>query len=281
VPLSPAPEYLLIGHITQDRSQEGDRLGGTVAYAGLTARAYGADTRILTTCREDLDLSLFDGISVCRLASAETTTFENRYTGERRDQHIRAVAGRICLKDVPESWRMPDIVHVGPVAGEIDPALLTAFPHSLIGLTLQGWMRTWGPDGTVRSAPRDLAREAARAASVVVFSMDDIHGSELEAKALAKCCPIAVATEGALGCRVYWNGKMRAFPAPPATLADPTGAGDIFAALFFLRLLETHDPYEAARVANRLAALSVTRSGLEGVPAHAEILEAKTVVEAQ
>jgi len=281
VPPSSAPEYLLIGHITQDRSLSGDRLGGTVAYAGLTALAYGAKTKALTACRSDLDLSLLEGIDIRRLASDQTTTFENKYLGQERAQFIRAVAGRIPISNLPNDWRMPDIVHLAPVADEIDPSLLTAFPHAMVGATLQGWMRVWGPDGAVRPPPRDHARGAARAVSVVIFSMEDVHGSEREASALAKCCPIAVATEGTLGCRVYWNERMRHFPAPESVLVDPTGAGDIFAATFFLRLHETRDPYEAARMANQLAARSVTRTGLEGVPTRAEILEAKMGLESE
>jgi sugar/nucleoside kinase (ribokinase family) len=52
---------------------------------------------------------------------------------------------------------------------------------------------------------------------------------------------------------------------------DPTGAGDIFAAAFFARLYTTRDPWEAGRFATHLAAFSVTRHGLEGVPTREEI----------
>jgi sugar/nucleoside kinase (ribokinase family) len=52
---------------------------------------------------------------------------------------------------------------------------------------------------------------------------------------------------------------------------DPTGAGDIFAAAFFFRLHATRDPWEAARFATNLAALSVARVGLEGIPTAEEV----------
>jgi sugar/nucleoside kinase (ribokinase family) len=45
----------------------------------------------------------------------------------------------------------------------------------------------------------------------------------------------------------------------------------VFAAAFFARLLDTRDPWEAARFANQIAAISVTRPGLQGVPTHAEV----------
>ncbi len=54
---------------------------------------------------------------------------------------------------------------------------------------------------------------------------------------------------------------------------DSTGAGDIFAAAFFTRLYLTRDPWESARFANQIAAASVTRRGLEGIPTPEEIQE--------
>jgi sugar/nucleoside kinase (ribokinase family) len=54
---------------------------------------------------------------------------------------------------------------------------------------------------------------------------------------------------------------------------DPTGAGDIFAAAFFTRLLKTRDPWEAARFATLLASYSVSRVGLQGIPTVKEIEE--------
>ena len=47
---------------------------------------------------------------------------------------------------------------------------------------------------------------------------------------------------------------------------DATGAGDIFAAAFFFRLHTTRDPWEAARFATLVAANSITRRGLQGIP---------------
>jgi sugar/nucleoside kinase (ribokinase family) len=54
---------------------------------------------------------------------------------------------------------------------------------------------------------------------------------------------------------------------------DATGAGDIFAAAFFIRLFSTRDPWEAARFATLIASHSVTRMGLNGIPTPQEIEE--------
>jgi sugar/nucleoside kinase (ribokinase family) len=72
---------------------------------------------------------------------------------------------------------------------------------------------------------------------------------------------------------VYWNGDIRRIRAPHVEELDATGAGDIFAAAFFTRLYLTRDPWESARFANQIAAMSVTRRGLEGIPTPEEIQE--------
>jgi sugar/nucleoside kinase (ribokinase family) len=70
---------------------------------------------------------------------------------------------------------------------------------------------------------------------------------------------------------LFWHGDSRRFRPPNVQEVDPTGAGDVFAAAFFVRLLNTRDPWEAARFANRMAAVSVTRPGMQGVPTSDEV----------
>jgi len=82
---------------------------------------------------------------------------------------------------------------------------------------------------------------------------------------------ILVVTEGVNGARLYWNGDLRTFKPPQSSEIDPTGAGDVFAAAFFVRLSQTRDPWEAARFATLLASHSVTRIGLAGTPTPDEV----------
>ena len=84
---------------------------------------------------------------------------------------------------------------------------------------------------------------------------------------------ILVVTEGAEGDRLYWNGDTRHFRPRKKYHGDATGAGDIFAASFFIRLYQTRDPWEAARFATQLAAHSVKRQGLSSIPTPEEIKE--------
>jgi len=283
------PEYLVVGHLCLDvppasgggRSAapaEGEALGGTAAYAALTARALGLGPSIVTAAAADLDLSPLAGIPIHRLASETTTRFVNDSDGDRRRQRLLGRGRQISADDVPAAWRGASIVHLAPIAGEVDAALIDLFPdNELLGLTPQGWMRRWDETGSVSPQAWSLPATARRSPDVVIVSLEDVGCDESLVEDLAAACRLLVVTEGSRGARVYWNGDVRRVPASPVEPVDPTGAGDIFAAAFLIRYQRTRDPWEAARFANGLAAASVGRRGLDGVPTADEVARAEMV----
>jgi sugar/nucleoside kinase (ribokinase family) len=103
------------------------------------------------------------------------------------------------------------------------------------------------------------------------LSMEDVNRSLEQVERMALHTHILCITEGAAGSVVYWNGDRRRFRAPPMNEVDSIGAGDIFAAAFFVRLYTTRDPWEAARFATQVASRSVSRTGLDGIPTAKEI----------
>jgi sugar/nucleoside kinase (ribokinase family) len=52
---------------------------------------------------------------------------------------------------------------------------------------------------------------------------------------------------------------------------DPTGAGDVFAPAFMIRLIETGDPCEAAQFANVVASFSIEGPGVTGIPMRKQV----------
>ncbi len=266
-------DYLVIGHIAHDLTPNGIRLGGTAAYSALTARALGLRVGIVTASASDTSLDLLDDILILSIESNRSTTFENIYTRIGRVQYLRAQASRIDFNNVPETWRTPSIIHLGPIANEMDSVLPKGFSPSLLGITPQGWMRQWDANGLVSTGGWENADAALVGAGAVVLSLEDIRGDEELIEYMAHQTRILVVTEGAAGCVLYWNGDRRRFRAPQVHEVDATGAGDIFATAFFVRLLNTRDPWEAARFATLIASNSVTRVGLDGIPTHQEIEE--------
>ncbi|WP_299026423.1 PfkB family carbohydrate kinase [uncultured Thermanaerothrix sp.] len=266
-------DYLVIGHVTQDLSPGGPVLGGTAAYAALTARAMGLRVGVITACHPETDLSPLSEVQVLAWPAEHTTTFENLSRPEGRVQYLHRLATSLQLNMVPEAWRKTPIVHLAPVAQEVDPKLVRAFPDSFIGLTPQGWLRAWDAQGRVHFTEWPEARYVLEAANAAVLSLEDVAGNEAIIEEMLASIRVLVVTEGAAGARLYWNGDLRYFRPPAVQEVDATGAGDVFAAAFFIRLHQTRDPWEAARYATQLAAISVTRPGLAGVPTAAEAQE--------
>lgn len=266
-------DYLVIGHVAHDLTPQGPRLGGTAAYSALTAQALGLRVGIVTAVGPETSLAPLKDIPIFCLESPQSTTFENIYTDHGRIQYLRAQATRIDLQRVPEAWRRASIIHLGPIASEMNAVLPAGFSPVLLGLTPQGWMRQWDADGRVSPAEWRNADFALANASAVVLSREDVAGNEELLEHLAHQTRILAVTEGPAGAVLFWHGDRRRFRAPEVSEVDATGAGDIFATAFFIRLWKTRDPWEATRFATLIASHSVTRVGLDGVPTQKEIEE--------
>jgi sugar/nucleoside kinase (ribokinase family) len=272
VPLEPV-DYLVIGHVTQDLTPFGTRLGGTAAYAALTALALGMRVGVVTASGQETNLDVLNDLLIVSAPSPYSTTFENIYSESGRRQVLHHQAALLSLEDVPDPWKRTAIVHLGPVAQEVDAVLPDTFSPSLLGLTPQGWMRAWDESGQVRRVDWESAEQALGQAGAVVVSIEDVGGDEEQIEFMAAHTRVLAVTEAAAGARLYWHGDQRRFHAPEMYETDGTGAGDIFAAAFFIRLLTTQDPWEAARFATQLSARSVVRKGLEAIPTAEEIQE--------
>jgi sugar/nucleoside kinase (ribokinase family) len=271
-------DYLVIGHLAHDLTPQDPRLGGTAAYSALTARALGLRVGIVTAVGPETSLASLSDIPLVTVESPRSTTFENIYSEHGRIQYVRAEAERIDLQRVPEIWRSASIIHIGPIAGEVDACLPEGFSPTLLGLTPQGWMRQWGPDGRVFPKAWENADTALACSGAVVISREDVNGDEELIEHMAHQTGVLAVTESAAGAVLYWNGDRRRFRAPQLQEVDATGAGDVFAAAFFSRLLSTRDPWEATRFATLLASHSITRVGLDGIPTEREIEQCKLEV---
>jgi sugar/nucleoside kinase (ribokinase family) len=246
-------------------------MGGTAAYASLTARALGLQPGIVTSVGQDVSLAPIDDIPIAGVWSEHSTTFENIHTNGNRSQYLRHVASNIQPNLVPDSWRSSPVVHFAPLAQEIDLDLLRIFPDSMICLTLQGWLRAWNRQGIVHPAEWPEAGFVLQKADAAVMSIEDIAGNWEIAHEFAEASEILVVTEGALGGRVFVQGEEISYSTPVVEEVDPVGAGDIFAAAFFNQLYRNQDPLDSAEFAAILAANSVTRVGLDSVPSPGEI----------
>jgi len=266
-------DYLAIGHITIDETPAGPRLGGAAAYAALTAQALGMKAGILTAWGEELPLGPLQDLQIVNIGADASTHFQNVYGAQGRSQRVQTPAPFLEFHFIPEAWRSTRILHLAPVAREVSPRILKYFGEALVGVTPQGWLREWDESGRVQTGEWIEAEHVLGRADACIVGLEDMQGDLGRVEQMAAACPILVVTEGKQGATLYTQGQEHKIAAPQVEEVDATGAGDIFAAAFFVRLHLTGDALDAARFATQLAARSVQRAGLDSVPTQDEIYD--------
>lgn len=277
------PQFLVIGHIVQDLISEVDpsasagwRLGGAASFASTMARNLGLRTAVLTSASTDLPLQdLLPEIDFEVVSSRRTTQMRNVYSEGPRRQFVPQRAAPLTAEHVPPKWRQTPIVLLGPVIGEVDESLAAGFHASLLGIAAQGWLRRVGRDTRVRPImPADFhAHRMLDSARALFLSDEDVSPGEAPPALTywSDIVQIVAFTRGYGGADVCVRGNWRHIDAFPANVVDPTGAGDVFAAAFLIRLWESGDVWKATRFANCAASFAVEGEGIAGIPTREQV----------
>ncbi len=185
---------------------------------------------------------------------------------------LKGVSHMLRPEDLPESFGA-DILHVATKPPE--------FPRKYVGkerISYSPGSHTFGHEDEIREIIPDL---------------DFVFINEAEAKAL-RLYPspdvlpktALVVTLGEKGSMIFARGrrlKVGAFPVE--NVVDTTGAGDVYAAAFLTRYLETGDLVESAKFASAAGAIAVTTAGgfvlldrqsLESAAKHVRVEEMRT-----
>lgn len=266
------PDYLIIGHITKDQLEKGYRLGGTAVYSGLLAHRMGLKVALYTSGASHLNLDILEGIEIIDQPGPGVTTFINQYTPAGRIQRLLDKAADLDPSQIPEKWKKAKIIHLAPVAREVPLTAAEEFPAGFLGYSLQGWMRIWDEAGRISPTPLPKPGEPVRDQALGILSIEDLGGDRKEVERLRRQFPTLALTLGPKGVEIYSSGGRQVIPAPSTREIDPTGAGDIFAAALLILWKVSEIPIEeAARLANALAAASVKKPGIAGIPEKWEI----------
>ena len=265
------PDLVLIGAITADIGINGTRRpGGTVFYSAVTAARLGLNVGIVTRPREDISFSSFlDGVQTAWVLPPSTLSFRNIYQSGQRVQYIQdRERGVQPLEpnDIPREWTKAAMVHLAPVANEIDPSLAALFTGSTVLATPQGWLRTWDTVGRILFMPRKWGPEELQNITTLVLSEEDIDGNQDQLYRFTQSVPLVVLTMGSKGCKLYFQSSWHDLPAFPATVIDATGAGDSFATAFLIYHYFNHNPIKAAIFANCIASFTVEGDGASTIP---------------
>jgi sugar/nucleoside kinase (ribokinase family) len=274
-------DYLAIGHVTEDVWKDGRITpGGTAWFSSLAARRLVQRVSVLTAAAANYDAARFlPEIDVERVDSPVTTQFENIYTPAGRTQITRPSPVTLAPAHLTCEMQGAKIMHLAPVCDEVSPAFAReASDDVFIGVTPQGWLRKWDDAGRVSAKPWDSAHEILPRADAVVISIDDVAGDWRLALTWAAQAKLFVVTQNKKGCTLFLNGEPIYVPTTPVDEIDPTGAGDIFAATLFITLQRGVEPAKACAYANCIAAQSVTRQSLAGLPTPEDLARCGTIL---
>jgi 1D-myo-inositol 3-kinase len=261
-------DYTTVGHVTIDVLEDGScRAGGAAFYSALQAARLGLRACMITRGVpreiEDALAPFRDELHLTVLPAAHTTTLRTAGHGSGRVQQVLAWAGPIdAALDLDTS-----ILHLAPVARET-PARWSG-RADFLGLTPQGLLRRWdGTDAamTLAQPARTAERLAVRCDAIVVNRQEREICAELIETANAAGAAVAITAGRRPGTILARDGRALELHVPP--LADPVddlGAGDVFAAAFFIALSDGRTTLDAARFANAAAAVRMQGLGANAI----------------
>ncbi len=267
------PRLLCVGHVCHDRAPGGDVVGGSVAYGSLAARRLGWEAAILSSAGPDFDAAReLPGVPVFLQPAAATTRFVNEYASDgTRRQTLLARADDIRFEALPDAWRAPDALLLGPLAGELDGVSAAAFGAPCVGAIAQGYVRAVDAEGRISAKDWVRPERDLLGVHVLFLSQHDLPDADARARELLACVPIVALTRGWRGVTLVSREGVHDVPSLPREETDPTGAGDVFAAAFLVRYQETDDPLEAAAFAACAASCAVEGTGATSLGDRAEI----------
>jgi sugar/nucleoside kinase (ribokinase family) len=269
--VTPDHDYVVIGHVAIDVVAEtgARKPGGTVLYSGLQAARLGRRTQVVTAGEPDelaVLLEPFAGeLDFVIQPRPETTTFLTSGSGLERRQRRVAWAGELS-----DAGRIAAaIVHIAPIARET--AAIRAADTSFVGITPQGLVRRWDEHGEPSHEqihPPDLP---PRYDALVLDELERTFCADTVAAAVRDGIPVAV-TAADDGVEVLSADVPVTIPArEPAALVDDLGAGDVFAAAFFVALSEGATAVDAAHFGQAAAVIRLAGAGPAAVAERAAI----------
>jgi sugar/nucleoside kinase (ribokinase family) len=291
-------DYVTVGHVTVDvlrdrpagaaaapldsrrEADTADGLrqpGGGAFYSALQAARLGLRALILTRgAPRELEALLAPYAAELRIeiAPAErTTTLGTRGAGHERAQRLLAWAGSFEEPVVVDTA----ILHLAPIARETPRSWRGR--ADFVGLTPQGLVRAWDARGAIAAGPLERARLPRECDAIVFSATERASCAELiprsasgaaarpGAERSAETGPVVAVTAGPHPTTILRAGRAPLEVQVPAIARprDDLGAGDVFAAAFFVALHEGRSPAEAAAFGNAAAAVRLEGVGPDAI----------------
>jgi len=278
-------DYVTVGHVTRDAIERPTgaaiaQPGGGAFYSALQAARLGLRTLIVTQGVpeeiQELLLPYRDELHAHVIPAAHTTTLSTHISGTTRSQRVLAWAGAILQPIEVDAA----ILHFAPIARETPTSWRGS--ANFVGITPQGLIRHWEERhgvplaGELCSVDLDPASLPEDFDAAVISEQERHNARTLFAAARRHSAHVAV-TAGSRPTTVHvcdpGTGPQLAQTAIPRVTAvrDDLGAGDVFAAAFFVALASGRTPLDAATFGNAAAAVRIAGVGPDAVGRRATI----------
>ncbi|HEY3758599.1 MAG TPA: PfkB family carbohydrate kinase [Solirubrobacteraceae bacterium] len=256
-------DYVTVGHVTVDVLAGRRQPGGGAFYSALQAARLGLRTQIVTRgepAELEALLAPYRGeLEISIVATDATTTLETWGRGHARKQRLLAWAGAF---EEPLALDAA-ILHLAPIARETPRSWRGEV--ELVGLTPQGLVRAWDARGDISRVALTAEQLPARC-DAAVLSTGERESCDALFTGATPGAVLAV-TAGALPTRIV-QADHAELEVPPSMIAmprDDLGAGDVFAAAFFVALHEGLSPTAAAAHGNAAAGVRIAGAGPDAI----------------
>jgi len=269
-------KFLVIGNLTKDviRTKKKERIdfGGTSSYCSIAAKKLGYETHVLTRGNHELDPWIKNlenlGIGVKLQESNNLTCFVNDYMLEKRKQFVYRDAGKIDFKD----FGKVDVTHLGPVFNEITlECVKEARKNSkIVSLDVQGFVRSLKDKEVIKKFwdKREDFLKYVDLVKIGGYELDSVSKKKNYEDVFdelmsfgVKVVELTLGQEGS----IIASEEIHKIPVYKTTLVDKTGSGDVFAAAFAIKYLETKDAKESGLFASAAASFVVEDFGVRNI----------------
>lgn len=260
------PTYVGVGSVCWDvvEGEGRPRLGGSVLFSSRVALAQGWHARIVTSGTAELEEAVTEALPEVEVVVQRSATDTVMAFGRDAEQGPRSVPTRAAPIDVsgPDLLGGADVVHLAPIMGEVTRELVGALgDRPFVGITPQGLLRA--VDAQTHRLVQRAHLDPWWAAHVDAAVLSEHEYALVADPTTLRDVPLAV-TRGHRGC-IGRNGDVVVeVPGVEVGHVSPVGtigAGDVFAAAYFLALASGTAFEPALALANRTAAAHVA-----GVP---------------
>ncbi len=243
--------FLAVGNVSLDQTKAGNVPGGPVLYSTLAAKKLGWSPIAITSFGPDFYQVQppLDGIELRVQQASTTLTLRLSYdTSGNREITVVTAGDKLRLETLDLASK-PDVLFLCPTLNDYTEEqaleLIKRYSSSYVAVAPQGWMRSVDKNGVIKPKVWEAGSKLLPYVDLMVVSVHDISGFDGLVHSYIKVIGkkrsldgIIVLTQGSQPNQVFAGLHQIIMNTIPTQEVDPTGAGDVFAAMFAMAYRE-------------------------------------------